>query len=103
VLPVTRYDTTDASFVELAFCNPAAELEGLIFVPKAEVIAIIKTIDPDHLPKVGYRGRVSEQALDTSFILQEAAAEIAPIELPAEEPSSIAKPVPVRAENSVPN
>ena len=33
VLPVTRYDTSDGSFVELAFLNPAAELEGLLFVP----------------------------------------------------------------------
>jgi hypothetical protein len=102
VLPVTRYDTADASFVELAFCNPAAELEGLLFVPKAEVIAILKTTDPDHLPKVGYRGRVSEQVLDTSFVIEAAPAQNRTAELPADSAGDLAQTPAAAAENAVP-
>src|ERR1035441_8962803 len=46
---------SDPSFVEVAFRSPAMELEGTLFVPKAEVIAILKTDDPSDLPKIGYR------------------------------------------------
>ena len=57
VLPVTRYDISDSMFVELVFSSAALELEGTIFVPKAEVIAILKTDDPADLERLGYRGR----------------------------------------------
>jgi hypothetical protein len=57
VLPVTRYDVSDPSFVELAFSSAALELDGTIFVPKAEVVAIVKTDNPDDLQRIGYRGR----------------------------------------------
>lgn len=57
VLPICRYDISDPSFVELAFSSPALELEGTILVPRAEVIAILKTDNPEHLQRIGYRGR----------------------------------------------
>ena len=37
VLPITRYDISDPSFVELAFSSSALDLDGTIFVPRAEV------------------------------------------------------------------
>ncbi len=64
VLPLTRYDTTDSTFLELGFSSPALELEGTLFVPKAEVIAIVKTVDPEHLHKVGYRKHTYGDFLD---------------------------------------
>lgn len=61
VLPVTRYDMSDPTFVELAFSSAALDLEGTIFVPKAEVVAILKTDDPEDLQRLGYRGRASAE------------------------------------------
>jgi hypothetical protein len=68
VLPVTRYHMSDPSFVEVAFRSPAMELEGTLFVPKAEVIAILKTDDPSDLPKIGYRGRAASDAMDLECV-----------------------------------
>lgn len=65
VLPVTRYDISDPSFVELAFSSSALELEGTIFVPRTEVVAILKTAAPEDLERIGYRGRASAEPLDT--------------------------------------
>ncbi len=62
ILPVTRYDLSDPAFVELVFSSAALEVEGTIFVPKAEVIAIVKTDDPEDLQRIGYRGRASAEA-----------------------------------------
>jgi hypothetical protein len=62
VLPATRYDTSDSSFVEIVFSSPELELEGTVFVPKVEVIAIVKTANPEDLGKVGYRGRAAAEA-----------------------------------------
>lgn len=63
ILPATRFNTSDSTFIEIAFSSPALELEGTIHVPKSEIIAIVKTDMPDDLCKVGYRGRaVSEEA-----------------------------------------
>jgi hypothetical protein len=44
------------------------ELEGTLFVPKAEVIAILKTDDPSDLPKIGYRGRAASEAMDLECV-----------------------------------
>ena len=54
VLPATRYDGSDPSFAEVVFSSAELELDGTVFVPKAEVIAIVKTADPEDLHKVGY-------------------------------------------------
>lgn len=64
VLPVTRYDMSDPSFLEVAFSSPEMELEGILLVPKSEVIAILKTEDPSDLFKVGYKGRPTSEAMD---------------------------------------
>ncbi len=56
ILPVTRYNTCDQWFLEVAFSNLYLELHGTLFVPKSEVVAIVKTDDPEDLPKVGYKG-----------------------------------------------
>ncbi len=64
VLPATRYDTSDSAFVEVAFSCPGLELEGVVFVPKSEVIAIVKTSNPEDLFKVGYTGRSVGERLD---------------------------------------
>lgn len=61
VLPITRYDISDSMFVELVFSSATLELEGTIFVPKGEVIAILKTSDPQDLQRLGYRGRGSAE------------------------------------------
>ena len=64
ILPATRYDTSDSTFVEVAFSCPAMEVEGIVFVPKTEVIAIVKTVDPEDLFKVGYTGRGMGERLE---------------------------------------
>lgn len=56
VLPATRYDTSDSAFVEVAFGSEALEVYGTIFVPKTEIVAIVKTDAPEDLGKVGYKG-----------------------------------------------
>jgi hypothetical protein len=66
VLPITGYDISDPSFVELAFSSSALDLEGTIFVPRAEVIAILKTANPEDLQRIGYRGRASAEPVDTT-------------------------------------
>jgi hypothetical protein len=75
VLPLTRYDTSDSAFVELGFSSPALELEGTLFVPKSEVIAIVRTVDPEHLHRVGYRPNTYGEVLEPT-----------PAETPAVEP-----------------
>jgi hypothetical protein len=63
VLPVTRYNTSDQWFLEVAFSNAYLELHGTLFVPKSEVIAIVKTNDPEDLHKVGYKGHSPSEPL----------------------------------------
>src|ERR1700744_3776618 len=63
VLPVTQCVTSDAAFLELTFSSPGMELEGVLFVPKSEVIAILKTTDPKDLSKIGYKGRALSDPL----------------------------------------
>ena len=84
VLPVTRYDTSDPCFVELAFSSSMLELEGTIFVPKTEVVAIVKTDNPEHLPRIGYRGRPLAEPIDTPIDTENATpvAEALPADLP---------------------
>jgi hypothetical protein len=57
ILPVTHYNCSDQWFLEVAFSSNYLELQGTLFVPKSEVVAIVKTDDPQDLPKVGYKGR----------------------------------------------
>ena len=64
VLPATEYDTSDAGFVEISFSCPSVGLQGTVFVPKSEVIAIVKTDHPDDLHKVGYTGRGLPEAAE---------------------------------------
>jgi hypothetical protein len=75
VLPITRYDISDPSFVELAFSSSALDLEGTIFVPRAEVIAILKTANPEDLQRIGYRGRASAEPVDTPATQEPQAAD----------------------------
>ena len=63
VLPVTRYNSSDQWFLEVAFSYLDLELHGTLFVPKSEVVAIVKTDDPEDLPKVGYKGRAPTEQL----------------------------------------
>ena len=75
VLPVTRYDISDSCFVELVFSSPALELEGTILVPKTEVVAIVKTTNPEDLPKIGYQGRAFADYLERKPTADTSAAE----------------------------
>jgi hypothetical protein len=72
VLPVTRYDTSDPCFVELAFSSPMLELEGTLFVPKTEVVAILKTDNPEDLPRIGYRGRPLAEPIEAHIDTKDA-------------------------------
>jgi hypothetical protein len=63
ILPVTCYNTSDQWFLEVAFSNAYLELHGTLFVPKSEVVAIVKTDDPEDLHKVGYKGRSPSEPL----------------------------------------
>jgi hypothetical protein len=87
VLPVTRYDTSDSAFMELVFSNPGLQLEGTLFVPKGEVISILKTANPDDLPKVGYQGRSMSHCVapePSAYITSNVAVDAPPVEqLPA--------------------
>jgi hypothetical protein len=78
VLPASRYDASDPAFVEVAFSNSNLELEGTVFVPKAEVIAIVKTSDPEDLHKVGYKDRTQTNLVEQTSIL-----DAPPTELPS--------------------
>ena len=59
VLAATSCNTSDPGFVEIAFSNPLLELEGSLYVPKAEVVAIVRTHNPNDMYKVGFKGRSS--------------------------------------------
>jgi hypothetical protein len=63
ILPVTSYNTSDQWFLEVAFSNAYLELQGTLFVPKSEVVAIVKTDDPEDLHKVGYKGHSQSEPL----------------------------------------
>jgi hypothetical protein len=76
VLPATHYDTSDTGFVEIAFSSPALELQGTIFVPKSEVISIVKTDHPDDLHKVGYKGRGQVEPMEAKSILDPAPSDL---------------------------
>jgi hypothetical protein len=64
VLPATRCVLSDSSFVEIVFSSPAMEVEGSLFVPRAEVVAIVKTAKPEDMYKVGYRGRPPAEPIE---------------------------------------
>ncbi len=64
VLPATKCIMSDPDFVEIVFSSPALELEGSLFVPKAEVVAIVKTTNHEDLSKVGYRGRATPESVE---------------------------------------
>jgi len=66
VLPATHYDGSDPSFVEVVFSSPELELDGAVCVPKAEVIAIVKTSAPEDLHKVGYMERATSSGILTA-------------------------------------
>lgn len=55
VLPVTRFDLSDNHFAEVAFTQAQLEFEGVLYVPKTEMLAIVKTMKPEDMEKVGHR------------------------------------------------
>lgn len=55
VLPVSRFDLSDNHFVEVAFTQAQLEFEGVLYVPKTEMLAIVKTMKPEDMEKVGQR------------------------------------------------
>ncbi len=69
VLPVCRYDTSDSAFVEVVFSSSAMEVEGTLCVPKTEIIAIVKTTDPEQMHKVGYRGRPKVEEIEPECVV----------------------------------
>ena len=83
VLPATRCNMADSAFAEIVFSSPGLQLEGTIFVPKSEVIAILQTSDPDDLGKVGYKGRAL-QSLETI---------VEPLAATPPEPVAVSQPV----------
>ena len=77
VLPATHYDMSDSTFVEVSFTSPALELQGIVFVPKTEVIAIIKSSSPEDMHKVGYKGRSPAERPDAFSMSNAPAANVA--------------------------
>jgi hypothetical protein len=59
VIPVTRFDISDHSFVEIVFWprvladQPVKSVKA--FIPKQEVALILELKSPDALPVLGYR------------------------------------------------
>ena len=46
---------SDSYFAEVAFTQAQLEFEGVLYVPKTEVLAIVKTMKPEDMEKVGTR------------------------------------------------
>ena len=55
VLAVSRYDLSDSYFAEVAFTQAHLEFEGVLYLPKTEILAIVKTMNPEDMEKVGTR------------------------------------------------
>jgi hypothetical protein len=68
VIPATRYQIEDSTFAEIVFSNSGLEIEGTVFVPKTEVVAIVKTADPEDMHKVGYEDRSRTEQLEETPI-----------------------------------